>query len=110
MMKISVKSVHFHMDAKLVAMIDKKLSRLNKFFDHSIEAEVILKLQENGSKVQDKITEIHLLIPGGTITDKRTHKTFESALNTSVDSLKRQLVRRKEKISNHKALGLKSGE
>ncbi len=32
MMKISVKSVHFHADAKLIEYVEEKLSRLNRYF------------------------------------------------------------------------------
>ncbi len=98
MMNISVKSVHFHADQKLVTYIEKKISRLNRYFERSnVEAEVHLKLQENGGRVQDKITEIKLHVPGGWVMDKKTSKTFESAITASVDTLKRQLVRHKEK-------------
>jgi putative sigma-54 modulation protein len=102
MMNISVKSVHFHADQKLVTYIEKKMNRLNRYFDrNNIEAEVHLKLQDNGSRVQDKITEIRLHVPGGWVMDKKTSKTFESAITASVDTLKRQLVRHKEKLNDH---------
>lgn len=97
MMKISVKPVHFHADAKLVLFIEKKLNRLGRKFDGLVDAEVILKLQDTGGKVQEKITEIRLHLPGGWLLDKKTGKTFESAVNASLDTLKRQLVRHKEK-------------
>ncbi len=102
MMNISVKSVHFHADQKLVNYIEKKISRLNRYFDRTnIEAEVHLKLQDNGGRVQDKITEVKLHVPGGWMMDKKTSKTFESAINASVDTLKRQLMRHKEKTNGH---------
>lgn len=101
-MNISVKSVHFHADQKLVTYIEKKMNRLNRYFDrNNIEAEVHLKLQDTGSRVQDKITEIKLHVPGGWVMDKKTGKTFESAITASVDTLKRQLVRHKEKLNDH---------
>ncbi len=105
MMNISVKSVHFHADQKLVTYIEKKISRLNRYFERSnVEAEVHLKLQENGGRVQDKITEIKLHVPGGWVMDKKTSKTFESAITASVDTLKRQLVRHKEKNGGYERI------
>lgn len=102
MMNISVKSVHFHADAKLVAYVEKKINRLNRFFDrNNVEAEIHLKLQDSGGRVQDKITEVKLHVPGGWMMDKKTGKTFESAINASVDTLKRQLVRHKERMTEH---------
>ena len=100
MMNISIKSVHFHADQKLVTYIEKKVSRLNRYFDRNhVEAEVHLKLQDNGGRVQDKITEVKLHVPGGWMMDKKTSKTFESAISASVGTLKRQLMRHKEKMS-----------
>ncbi len=106
MMNISVKSVHFHADEKLLTYVEKKISRLNRYFDRNVEAEIFLKLQDTGSKVQDKITEVKLHVPGGWVMDKKTGKTFESAINASVDTLKRQLTRHKEKTSAHNGRGI----
>ena len=101
MMKIIVKSLHFNADSKLIEYVEKKLSRLTRYFDRAVDAEVHLKVQDTGSKVQDKITEIKIHVPGGWLMDKKTGKTFEEAVDQSVDTLKRQLLRHKEKINSH---------
>lgn len=100
MMNISVKAIHFNADSKLIAFIEQKLQRLSKYFDREITAEVHLKLQSTGGPVRQKITEIHLHVPGGWIVDKKSDQTFESALTASIDTLKRQLIRFKEKNAN----------
>ncbi|MBK7936200.1 MAG: ribosome-associated translation inhibitor RaiA [Lewinellaceae bacterium] len=97
MMNISVKSVHFHADAKLVTYIEKKINRLTRYIDRNVEAEVHLKLQDTGGKIREKITEVKLHVPGGWMMDKKTGKSFESAINASVVTLKRQILRHKEK-------------
>jgi putative sigma-54 modulation protein len=96
-MKIQVQSVHFDADSKLLAFIENKVNRLSKFFDNIIEAEVFLRLQDSGGKVQDKIAEIKLLIPGAVLIDKKISSSFENAVLVSVDSLKRQVINQKEK-------------
>ena len=100
-MKISVKSLHFNADSKLIEYVEKKLSRLSRYFDRAVDAEVHLKVQDTGSRIQDKITEIRIHVPGGWLMDKKTGKTFEEAVDESVDTLKRQLLRYKEKMSGH---------
>jgi putative sigma-54 modulation protein len=102
MMKVSVQSIHFQADAKLVDFIEKKLTRLDRYFDKNrpIEAEVSLKLQDTGGSVHEKIIEIKLLLPGGWLIDKKTGRTFESAVTASADTLKRQLLRHKERTSS----------
>lgn len=100
MIQISVKSLHFHADVKLVEFIEEKISRLERYFDGPIEAEVILKLQDTGSRIHEKISEIKLHVPGGWIMDKKTGRTFETSVTASIETLKRQLVRHKEKAMN----------
>lgn len=103
MMNISVKSLHFHADAKLLEYVEQKLGRLNRYFDRAVEAEVHLKLQDNGSQVHEKITEIKIHVPGGWMMDKKTGKTFEAAISASTDALKRQLTRYKERTTDYRA-------
>ena len=98
-MNISVKSVHFHADSKLVNHVEKKLNRLGRIFDRIVDVEVHLKLQDTGGRVQEKIAEIRMHVPGGWLMDKKTGKTFESAINASTVTLRRQLTRYKEKLS-----------
>jgi putative sigma-54 modulation protein len=100
-MNISVKSVHFHADSKLVTHVEKKLSRLGRVFDRIVDVEVHLKLQDNGGRIQEKIAEIRMHVPGGWLMDKKTGKTFESAINASTETLRRQLSRYKEKLYGH---------
>lgn len=97
-MNISVKSVHFHADTKLVSHVEKKLGRLGRIFDRIVNVEVHLKLQDSGGKVQEKIAEVHMHVPGGWLVDRKTGKTFESAINATTETLKRQLTRYKEKV------------
>lgn len=101
MLKVNVQSLHFHADSKLVDYVEKKLSKLGRYVDRNVEAEVLLKLQDTGSKFQDKITEVRLHVPGGWMIDKKIGSTFESAIDNAVETLKRQLLKHKEKASNH---------
>jgi len=99
-MKIHTQSVHFDADAKLLEFIDKKLAKLEQFFDKIIETKVILKL-ENSGQVRDKVTEIKLSIPGSVLFVKETNKTFEAAIDKAIDTLKRQLIRYKERLRSN---------
>ncbi len=97
-MKIKTQAVGFSADSKLIEFIDQRLPKLDQFFDRIISAEVALKL-ENSGQVKDKIAEIRINVPGNTLIVKETQKTFEAAVDNSIDSLKRQLKRHKEKNS-----------
>jgi putative sigma-54 modulation protein len=95
-MKVVTHAVHFDADQKLIDFIEKKLAKLEQFFDRIIGVDVFLKL-ESASRVKDKIAEIKLNVPGATIIVKEVAQTFEAAVDVALDSLKRQLIRHKEK-------------
>ncbi len=96
-MKISVQSVNFNIDNDLVKYIEKRVNNLEKFHDHILGAEVFLKVQSSSEK-QNKTSELRISLPGNDIVAKKQSKTFEDAVSQSVDSVKRQLVKRKEKL------------
>ena len=62
-MKVRTEAVQFKADSKLIDYLDKKLQKLDNFFDRIIDADVKLRL-ENSGQVRDKITEIKLKVPG----------------------------------------------
>jgi putative sigma-54 modulation protein len=99
-MEITVQSVHFDADLKLEEFIEKKLKKLETFFDHIVSADVILKL-ENSGQVKDKIAEIKLNVPGATLLAKETCKTFEEAIDLCADALRRQLQKHKDKVNGN---------
>ena len=96
-MKVYTESVHFKADQKLIDYIELKLGKMDQFFDRIIDAKTILKL-ENSGQVRDKVVEIILHIPGQTLVVKETNKTFEASVDSAVDTLKRQLIKYKQKM------------
>jgi putative sigma-54 modulation protein len=96
-MKVQTRAIHFSADQKLLFFIQKKLAKLEQFFDRILSAEVVMKL-ENSGKVKDKIVEVRIQVPGNTLITKESHKTFEAAIDNSLSSLKRQLIKHKERI------------
>ena len=65
-MKITVQSIHFTADKGLLEFIQKKVDKLDTFYDHIINGEVYLKL-ENVEDEANKITEIKVMIPGNQV-------------------------------------------
>jgi len=101
-MKVQTKAVHFSADQKLIKFIQKKINKLEQFFDRIIGVEVVMKL-ENAGKVKDKIVEIYLKVPGETIIAKETHKTFEGAVDGSLSVISRRLKKYKDRSRTKRA-------
>jgi len=95
-MNLKIDSIHFKADSKLLEYIEKKSSKIDKYYDKVIDLDVKLKL-ENDGQVRDKIVEFILKVPGEKIFTSSVEKTFEAATDVGLDSLKRQLKKFKEK-------------
>lgn len=100
-MKVYTEANHFAVDQKLQEFIERKLGKLDTFFDRIIDARVNLKL-ENSGQVKDKVAEVRISVPGDVLVAKETDKTFEAAIDKLTDVLKRQLIRYKERIRGTK--------
>lgn len=93
-MDIRIQSLKFDADQKLLDFIEKKLSKLPKFYDEIIRAEVILSLLPD---YDNKNVKVKVDIPGNDLVVERHSATFEDALVDCVDVLKDLLVKTKEK-------------
>ena len=93
-MEIRVQSIKFNADQKLLDFVEKKFSRIEKFYDAITGVDVALSLlpaQENTN------VKVLVSIPGGTIVVEKNAKTFEDAVVDCADILKEKLVKEKEK-------------
>ena len=61
-MKLQVHSIHFNADSKLITFIQKKLDKLETFYDRMVDGEVFLRLNNEG--IENKTVEIKLRVPG----------------------------------------------
>jgi putative sigma-54 modulation protein len=96
-MKITVQSIHFNADTKLLDFIQEKVDKLVHFYDQIISGEVFLKL-DKANDTQNKIVQIKIQLPGNDIIAKEQRKTFEEATDLCMDSLSRQIKKHKEKV------------
>ena len=99
-MKVTVQTPNFAADQKLINFIERKLNKLEQFFDKIIFADVFLKVQKTSEK-ENKSVEILLSVPGGDLIVTKEAKTFEAGTDECVQSLERQLKKRKEKLRQH---------
>ncbi|MCW5520669.1 ribosome-associated translation inhibitor RaiA [Aureitalea sp. L0-47] len=99
-MKVTVQTPNFAADGKLIDFIEKKLNKLEQFYDRIIFADVFLKVQKTSEK-ENKSVEILLSVPGGDMIVKKEARTFEAGTDECIQSLERQLKKRKEKLRAH---------
>ncbi len=97
-MKLQVHSIHFVADQKLVSFIQKKVDKLEKFYDRMVDGEVFLRLNNEGT--ENKTVEIKLKVPGNQLFAKEQASSFEAAADLATEALRRQLRKFKAKIAN----------
>jgi putative sigma-54 modulation protein len=97
-MNIKINDVHFTADQKLVEFINKKANKLETYFDGIISIEVILKVIKPET-ANNKEAEIKLSIPSKDyLFAKKQADTFEEAIDLSIEAIKRQIEKFKDKL------------
>ncbi len=97
-MDVTIQSIHFDADSKLKTFINRKLDKLETFDDNILAADVFLKLDSHHS-VKEKVVDIKVNVPGVTLFTSESSKSFEESTDLAVENLRRQLVKRKTKMS-----------
>lgn len=95
-MDVKIQSVKFDADAKLLAFVEGKMAKLERFADRATGSDVIMKLDKDHEK-GNKVATISLRIPGDELVAESRAKSFEEAIDMTIDALKKQLERAKVK-------------
>ncbi len=97
-MKIQTQAIHFVADAELIELIETRLKKLQQFYNEILDATVFLRL-ENSGKIKDKIVEVKLKVPREQLIAKSKSKKFEKSLDDTLEALRKQLIKHKEKMN-----------
>ncbi len=95
-MKITIQSIHFDAADRLLEFIQTKFDKLSQLYASIIDVQVFLKLEKNNEQ-GNKIVEVKVLVPGQTLVASSQNKTFEEAVDSCLEQIKRQVVKYKEK-------------
>lgn len=96
-MKINLQSLHFKASEHLKEFVEEKVSKLFRYDDKIISADVTLSFEE-GKNTDNKICEIRLIVPGYDDFVKKSGETFEEAILEAVEILQKILRRKKDKV------------
>ena len=91
---INVKSLKFDADEKLLDYIEKKVGKVEKFFDNLGDIDVTLSLLPDA---ENKCVKLQTHIPGEELIVERQAHSFEEAVTDAADALKERIIRAKEK-------------
>lgn len=94
-MKITVNAVGLTPHEPLEEFLNKKIGKLDNYYDKIQDCQVHLKV-ENAHTKENKTAELILAVPGDDIVVKKTCASFEEALDQCADTAKRLLIKKKE--------------
>jgi putative sigma-54 modulation protein len=100
-MKVQVHSIHFDADRKLIDFIQRKLDKLETFYDRLVDGEVFLRLNNEG--IDNKTVEIKLKVPGSNLFATEKARSFEAATDMAADAIRMQLKKFKSKLKEGRA-------
>jgi putative sigma-54 modulation protein len=100
-MKLQVHSIHFNADRKLINFIQRKVDKLETFYDRMVDGEVFLRLNNEG--IENKTVEIKVKVPGSQLFAIEKARTFEAATDLATTALRMQLKKFKTKIRSGRA-------
>jgi len=96
-MKVKFHTVNFTADIKLLDFTQKKMDKLDLFYDHILDGDIYLKVEPLSDR-GNKLVEIKLRVPGKELVVKKYFKSFEGAIDQGVEVLRRSLLKYKEKL------------
>lgn len=97
-MEIRIQAINFDASEHLEAFIQKKVSKLQKFYDDTtMSADVTLKITKPES-AKNKKAGVLLNIKHGECFAEKQSDTFEESIDECIKAVEKQLIKMKEKI------------
>lgn len=95
-MEVRIQSIHFDASEQLQVFIQKKVAKLEKYYDDIKKVEVSLKVVKPET-AENKEAGVKVIVPNGDFYASKICDTFEEAIDLSVEAVEKQLVKYKEK-------------
>ena len=99
-MDIKIKRTGFTVKSGLKDFVNKKVGKRSQFYDKIISSEVSLSMEKSDTN-ENKLCGIRLIIPGNDLLVAAQYKTFEEAVDQSVEVLVKQIEKRKNKYKDY---------
>ena len=98
-MQIAVNFRHMESSDAVRSYVEEKLSRVKKYIEEPIDAQVVLSVQK---KIHHR-AEVTMVAKGLTMKSAEETGDMYAAIDLMVDKIERQLKRYKEKLKRHKS-------
>lgn len=97
-MQVNVTGHHIEITDSLKDYLNTKLNRIERHFDNVTDINCILSVEKLRHKAEAKIN-----VSGGTLFADSVEEDMYAAIDGLIDKLDRQIVKYKEKLTDHHA-------
>jgi putative sigma-54 modulation protein len=101
-MNLNINGHHLDITTAIKNYVKEKLERVTRHFDQVIDVSVTLSVTKLVHKAN-----VTLHAPGKDIHVEATHENMYAAIDALADKLDRQVLRHKDKLTNHNHIPLK---
>ena len=95
-MQLSISGHHVEITDSLKDYINNKMQKVERHFDHVIDAHVVLDVEKQRHKA-----ETTLQLSGSKIHAESENEDMYAAIDSMIDKLDRQVRKHKDKVSDH---------
>lgn len=95
-MQINITGHHIDLTDALRSYVTEKLEKIERHFDHVTNVHVILTVEKQSQKA-----EANVHVSGADLFAQHESEDMYASIDGLVDKLDRQIVKHKEKISDH---------
>jgi putative sigma-54 modulation protein len=95
-MQINITGHHIDVTEPLRAYVSEKMTKLQRHFDHVTNVHVVLTVEKQGQKAE---ATVH--VSGADLVAQSATTDMYASIDGLVDKLDRQILKHKEKVSDH---------
>jgi len=99
-MQLIVSGKNIHLSAALKEYAERKLSTIKKYFDHIIEVDVTLSVDEVKDQTRSKVCEVTVWANGIVLRGKKASEDLYASIDIVADKIERQVKKYKEKLKD----------
>jgi putative sigma-54 modulation protein len=99
-MQLIVSGKNIHLSAALKEYAERKLSTIKKYFDHIIEIDVTLSVDEVKDQTRSKVCEVTVWANGIVLRGKKASEDLYASIDIVADKIERQVKKYKEKLKD----------
>jgi len=99
-MQIVVSGKNIHLSPSLKDYAEKKLASIKKYFDHIIEVDITLSVDEVKDQGRSKVCEVTVWANGIVVRGKKASEDLYASIDMVADKIERQVKKYKEKLKD----------